>query len=126
MRAFNMTRMRGLALLVVVAVTCALALPARSAWADGEQDQPTLTVTVVENLPAEPIEDDGVPLAAGDAADTVIGLPQVVLMAAVLAASVGYAQYGRRCDERIFALRLQVIEAEKALTEQRGGVSWTS
>lgn len=99
------------------------ALRAHDVLAADTSDHPELRITVVESIPAEQIEDDSVPLAAGPGGGSAIETPQVVLMSLVLAGSVFYALYARRCDERLFALRREVIDAERQL-DGRGDDSW--
>lgn len=122
-------KLRRVWLLLVLAALLALAaltpvVPGKTVLATDLSEHPELTISVVETIPAEQIDDEGVPLAAGPGGGSAIQTPQVCLMGAVLAGSVAYALYGRRCDQRLFALRKQVVEAERLL-EGTGEGSWT-
>lgn len=108
---------------LLAAATLAPVTPQKAVLATDLSEHPELTITVVETIPAEQIDDEGVPLAAGPGGGSAIEMPQVCLMGAVLICSVSYALYARRCDERLFALRKQVVDAERRL-EGTGEDTW--
>lgn len=111
---------------LVAVFALALLLTLAPAWghalADEASERPEVTVTVVETTPAEQISDEDVPLGAFDAIAEGIGPAQVGLMGLVFVGSVGYALYARRCDERAFELRRELVAAERG-SRQLGGAA---
>ena len=107
------------ALLTSLLLLLALAPMGARALAEDAAERPELTITVVETTTAEDIEDSSVPLSPG-ARTSAVGPVQVGLMGAAFACSVAYVLYTRSCDERAFALRRQLVEAERRQAQGGG------
>ena len=90
-------------------------LPAPKACADTE-DGKKLVVTVVEEIPAEEIEDDDVPLASFSeiVSDSTDGPRHVLLMSLLLVLLVLYVLYFSAYEKRLHALRWKAAEAENS------------
>jgi len=85
--------------------------PARAAGEENGRDG-TLTITVVEEIPAEDIEESAVPLA--DFPDSVArrGTRHAVMMGLTLLAVTAYVLYFSRYEKKLFLLRRQAARAE--------------
>lgn len=101
-----------LACLVLMLGILSAAAP-QKAFADSEEEK-TLVVTVVEEIPVEEIEDDDVPLASFG--DTGKGVPDgtrhTILAGALLLAVALYVVYFVAYEKRLGALREEAAEAE--------------
>ena len=104
---------RRLTCLLLTAVLIFL-LPQTSARAadSGDSARKQLVITVVEEIPAEEIEEEAVPLAA--VPDTAPGreIRHAGMMALTLAAVVFYVLYFGRYERKLLALRREAARAE--------------
>ncbi len=112
-------------LLCLICLMLALALLAMlppAAYAEQAEPQ-TLIVTVVEEIPADEIEDEDVPLAAFDDAGRGISdaTRHVLLMCLLLMCVAVYVFYFSMFEKRLGALRLRAAEAEARWRETRRG-----
>ena len=109
------------ALLLALAIMSVL-LPSR-AFADEAHtgEARTLIVTVVEEIPADEIDDDDVPLAPfGDAEKNVSDQTRhVLLMSGLLLLVLIYVFYFRTYEKRLSSLRLAAAEAENGWRGKR-------
>ena len=100
-------------------------VPAVSENAEEEETgRKTLTITVVEDLPATEIEDEEIPLAAMPAASSDSGLRHLVWMAVLLAAVIAYICYFGNYDRKLSRLRREAAAAELQMmrsVRERGG-----
>ncbi|MBQ3755921.1 MAG: hypothetical protein II873_02235 [Oscillospiraceae bacterium] len=98
---------------LLLAIVLFTLLTTPRAYADME-DGRKLVVTVVEEIPAEEIEDDDVPLASFTeiASDITDGTRHVLLMGLLLLLVVVYVLYFIAYEKRLNALRWQAAEAE--------------
>lgn len=114
------------ALCLVLALAVLLAVLPQRAFADTAEPK-TLIVTVVEEIPADEIEDDDVPLAS--LADTGKSISDstrhVLLMSALLLCVAVYVFYFRTYEKRLRALRWKAAEAENRWHAQRQG-EWSA
>ncbi len=100
-------------LLLAMALFALLTAP--RAYADTEEGK-KLVVTVVEEIPAEEIEDDEVPLTSFSeiGSDITGGTRHVLMMSLVLVLLVMYVLYFSAFEKRLNALRWKAAEAENA------------
>ncbi|MBE6040950.1 MAG: hypothetical protein E7220_00335 [Clostridiales bacterium] len=80
--------------------------------ADGEDERPEFSIEVVEEIPAEDIEEEAVPLAAAPDSPASEGIRHIGLMGLLLAGSIAYAAYFINYENKLAALRLEAAEAE--------------
>ena len=108
------------ALLLALAIMSVL-LPSR-AFADIGEAR-TLIVTVVEEIPADEIDDEDVPLANFDDAGKTVSdqTRHVLLMSGLLLFVLAYAFYFRTYEKRLSSLRLAAAEAETGWRGKRRG-----
>lgn len=112
--------LRGLLCVLLLCLTLGgAALPALAAEAS---PRPTLTITVVERIPAEDIEENPVPLAALPDSAARSGLRHALLMGATLLAVIAYCVYFSRYEARLFRLRLQAARCEQRAMRRNGEV----
>lgn len=106
---------------LLVAFALLLAIQPK-AFAEPAEPQ-TLIVTVVEEIPADEIEDDDVPLASfADAGRGITDSTRhVLLMCLLLMCVVVYVFYFSMFEKRLSALRLKAAEAEARWRETRRG-----
>ena len=116
-RCFLLTALIAVLAALPVLTVCA----AGTESGNGEKDpgKGTLTVTVVEDIPAEEIEENEVPLAALPETPARRGVRHVLLAALLLASAAGYVVYFRRYDRRLALLRRRAAEAELAAMRAR-------
>ena len=109
------------ALLLALAIMSVL-LPSR-AFADTGEAR-TLIVTVVEEIPADEIDDEDVPLANFDDAEKTVSdqTRHVLLMSGLLLFVLVYAFYFRTYEKRLSSLRLAAAEAETGWRGKRRGL----
>ena len=83
----------------------------------------TLIVTVVEEIPADEIDDEDVPLANFDDAGKTVSdqTRHVLLMSGLLLFVLVYAFYFRTYEKRLSSLRLAAAEAETGWRGKRRG-----
>ena len=98
---------------LLLAMALLMLLPAPKAYADTE-DGKKLVVTAVEEIPAEEIEDNDVPLTSfsENGADITDGTRHVLLMGLTLLLVVMYVLYFSAYEKRLNALRWKAAEAE--------------
>ena len=109
-----------LCLLFAFAVLCGIR--PQQAYADDAEPK-KLIVTVVEEIPADEIEEDDVPLA--DFSETGKSIPDgtrhILLMSTLLMLVAMYVFYFVQYERRLGKLRWKAAEAEYAWRAQRGG-----
>ena len=86
--------------------------------ADGE-DKKEIEIEVVEDIPAQEIEEEAVPLAALPESDLSNGLRHAGLMLIVLVMTAAYAIYFSRYEKKLILLREKAADAEIAARTRR-------
>ena len=86
--------------------------------AEGEEKK-EIEIEVVEDIPAQDIEEKAVPLAALPQSDLSNGLRHAGLMLIVLVMTVAYAIYFSRYEKKLILLREKAAEAESAARTRR-------
>ena len=106
-----------LMVLVITAFTATAALlPAYNVWADNEEQtdgsRREITIEVVEDIPADEIEDADVPLAALPVSEKSNAVRHVGMMLALLGAVCAYSAYFINYEKKLVRLREDAVEAE--------------
>lgn len=104
----NRQRLHGLAGLLCLALLWIM-FPLQAA-ADDERE---LVITVVEEIPAEEIEESEVPLAAFPNSGHRSGTRHLLLMSLTLAAVIAYVWYFTLYEKRLSLLRAEAARAER-------------
>lgn len=102
-------------LLAALVLVCLVPLEERAAAADEpEPERKKLVITVVEEIPAEEIPDNAVPLAPLPETASRSGWRHAALMGLALLAVIAYVWYFSRYERKLFLLRRQAVRAESA------------
>lgn len=116
------------ALCLVFAMSVMISLPSQITVAAEETAETTpspepekeLLITVVEDIPAEDIEEEKVPLAASPDTPGRNGTEHLLMGIVLLLGSVFYTVYFYHADQKLFTLRREAAEAELAYTRKAG------
>ncbi len=84
-----------------------------------EKEERELVITVVEEIPAEEIYDEEVPMAALPYSKNQNGTRHLLMMSSLLVLSCAYIGYFHHYEKRIETLRAAVIEKEEELMQKR-------
>ena len=107
-------------ILLLTVFLCA-GMPASVRAAASESDGKKLVIEVVEELPADEIEEAEVPLAALPDTEARETTRHILLAGLFLAASVTYVVYFSKYDKKLYLLRKEAAQAEKDARNRRRG-----
>ena len=91
----------------------------RATPAYGDEEEGELVITVVEEIPAEDIYDEEVPMAALPYSANQNGTRHLLMMSALLVLAFGYVGYFSHYEKKIDHLKQMVIEEEEKLMQER-------
>ena len=105
---------------VIVLLMIALVLmPSSNAWAeddgDAGSDHKNITIEVVEDIPADDIEDEEIPLAALPVSEKSNAVRHIGMMLGLFGAVCAYSVYFINYEKKLVRLREEAAEAEERL-----------
>lgn len=113
------SRLLSLISLIVLLMIAVAIMPSSNAWADDKGDDGSshkdITIEVVEDIPADEIEDAEIPLAALPVSEKSNAVRHLGMMLALFGAVCGYAVYFISYEKKLVGLREKAAEAEERL-----------
>ena len=106
-------------ILFVAAVCFVTGLLFRTLPAYGDEEEGELIIRVVEEIPAEDIYDEEVPMAAQPTSANQSGTRHLLMMSFLLLLSCGYVGYFSHYEKRIDSLKEKVIQEEEKRMAER-------
>ena len=114
-------RMKILAAVLVLALAWTLLLVPVMADTDEEEGQPDVTISVVEDIPVQDIEEAEIPLAANPDTAARSGVRRVMLAAVFLLLTAAYVLYFSAYDRKLYALSREAAQEERSFMDMRTG-----
>lgn len=106
-------------LLSLIVMTGIFMSSSRISMAEGEDGRKDITIEVVEDIPAEDIEEAEVPMAALPDSPVSNGVRHMGMMLILLAGVIAYAVYFTNYEKKLVSLRAQAAEAEARAMQAR-------
>ncbi len=113
------SRFLSLISVIVLLMIALLIVPSSNAWAEDTGDDGSghknITIEVVEDIPADDIEDAEIPLAALPVSEKSNAVRHIGMMLALFGAVCAYSAYFISYEKKLVRLREEAAEAEERL-----------